>query len=110
MRRGWATRGSSAFKDVIGAVDDGASFHAADACLTQATTRLAYSTCRAHDSAVDRPQTSYAWNDGTALAYQVVGTSGTDLLLVPGSVSHLEVLWDEPRVNRFLRRFAAFCR
>jgi class 3 adenylate cyclase len=59
---------------------------------------------------VDRPQTSYAWNDGTALAYQVVGTSGPDLLLMPGSVSHLEVLWDEPRVSRFLTRFAAFCR
>jgi len=59
---------------------------------------------------VDRPQTSYAWNDSTALAYQVLGTSGPDLLLVPGSVSHLEVLWDEPRVSRFLRRFAAFCR
>ncbi len=59
---------------------------------------------------MDRPQTSYAWNDSTALAYQVLGTSGPDLLLVPGSVSHLEVLWDEPRVSRFLRRFAAFCR
>ena len=59
---------------------------------------------------MDRPPTSYAWNDGTALAYQVVGTSGPDLLLVPGSVSHLEVLWEEPRVHRFLRRFAAFCR
>lgn len=59
---------------------------------------------------MNRPQTSYAWNDGTALAYQVVGTSGQDLLLVPGSVSHLEVLWDEPRVNRFLTRFAGFCR
>jgi class 3 adenylate cyclase len=59
---------------------------------------------------VDRPQTSYAWNGGTAIAYQVLGTSGPDLLLVPGSVSHLEVLWEEPRVNRFLRRFAGFCR
>ena len=59
---------------------------------------------------MDRPQTSYAWNDGTALAYQIVGTSGPDLLLVPGSVSHLEVLWDEPRVHRFLTRFAGFCR
>jgi class 3 adenylate cyclase len=59
---------------------------------------------------VDRPQTSYAWNDGTALAYQVVGASGPDLLLVPGSVSHLEVLWDEPRVHRFLTRCARFCR
>jgi class 3 adenylate cyclase len=59
---------------------------------------------------MERPQTSYAWNNGTAIAYQVVGTSGPDLLLVPGSVSHLEVLWDEPRVSRFLTRFAAFCR
>ena len=59
---------------------------------------------------MDRPQTSYAWNDGTALAYQVVGASGPDLLLVPGSVSHLEVLWDEPRVHRFLTRCARFCR
>ncbi|MGA9161283.1 MAG: adenylate/guanylate cyclase domain-containing protein [Actinomycetota bacterium] len=59
---------------------------------------------------MDRPQTSYAWNDGTALAYQVVGASGPDLLLVPGSVSHLEVLWDEPRVHRFLTRLAGFCR
>jgi class 3 adenylate cyclase len=59
---------------------------------------------------VHRPRTSYAWNDGTALAYQVVGDSGPDLLLVPGSVSHLEVLWEEPRVSRFLTRFAGFCR
>ena len=71
---------------------------------------LAPACTAAHDSAVNRPQTSYAWNDGTAIAYQVVGTSGKDLLLVPGSVSHLEVLWDEPRVNRFLTRLAGFCR
>ena len=71
---------------------------------------LARAQAAAHDSAVDRPQTSYAWNDGTALAYQVVGTSGPDLLLVPGSVSHLEVLWEEPRVHRFLTRSASFCR
>jgi class 3 adenylate cyclase len=58
---------------------------------------------------VNRPQTSYAWNEGTALAYQVVG-SGPDLLLAPGSVTHLEVLWEEPRVSRFLSRLAAFSR
>ena len=55
------------------------------------------------------PETSYAWNEGTALAYQVVG-SGPDLLFVPGSVTHLEVQWDEPRVSRFLKRLAGFCR
>jgi class 3 adenylate cyclase len=63
-----------------------------------------------HDSAMDRPQTSYAWNDGTALAYQIVGSSGPDLLLIPGSVTHLEVLWEEPRVSRFLTGLASFSR
>jgi hypothetical protein len=71
---------------------------------------LARTRTAAHDSSVDRPQTSYAWNDGTALACQVVGTSGPDPLFVPGSVSHLEVLWEEPWVHRFLTRFASFCR
>ena len=57
-------------------------------------------------------QTSYAWNEGTALAYQVAGTSssGPDLLLTPGSVTHLEMLWQEPRVERFLTRVAGFSR
>jgi class 3 adenylate cyclase/alpha-beta hydrolase superfamily lysophospholipase len=61
---------------------------------------------------VSRRETSYAWNDGTALAYQVVETpsSGPDLLLAPGSVTHLEVLWQEPRVERFLTRLAGFSR
>jgi class 3 adenylate cyclase len=64
------------------------------------------------DWAVDLPQTRYAWNAGTALAYQVIGTStsGPDLLLGPGSVTHLEVLWQEPRVERFLTRLAGFSR
>jgi class 3 adenylate cyclase len=64
----------------------------------------------AHDLAVKRPQTAYAWNGGTALAYQIVGSAGPDLLFVPGSVTHLEVLWEEPRVSRFLTRLAGFSR
>jgi class 3 adenylate cyclase len=60
---------------------------------------------------VASPETSYAWNNGTALAYQVVGgSSGPDLLFAPGSVTHVEVLWQEPRVERFLRRLASFTR
>jgi class 3 adenylate cyclase len=56
-----------------------------------------------------RPAISYAWNEGVALAYHA-GGSGPDLLLVPGSVTHIEVLWDEPRVKRFLTRLAGFSR
>jgi class 3 adenylate cyclase len=63
-----------------------------------------------HHCPVSRPQTAYAWNDSTALAYQVVGSSGPDLLFVPGSVTHIEMLWEHPRVSRFLDRLAGFCR
>ncbi len=56
------------------------------------------------------PETSYAWNEGTALAFQAVGSSGPDLLFAPGSVTHVEVLWQEPRVERFLMRLAGFSR
>ena len=61
---------------------------------------------------VSQRETSYAWNSGTALAYQVAGTSssGLALLFAPGSVTHLEVLWQEPRVERFLTRVAGFSR
>jgi class 3 adenylate cyclase len=72
--------------------------------------RLAWPAVAPHDSVVDVPKTSYAWNDGTALAYQVVGSPGLDLLFVPGSVTHLEVLWQEPRVERFLTRLSGFSR
>jgi class 3 adenylate cyclase len=59
---------------------------------------------------VQRPTTSYAWNDGVAIAYQVVDSTGPDLLFIPGSITHLDVLWDQPRVVRFLSRLAAFSR
>jgi len=55
-------------------------------------------------------ETSYAWNEGTALAYQVVGREGPHLLLAPGSVTHLEVLWQRASVERFLLRLAGFSR
>jgi class 3 adenylate cyclase len=61
---------------------------------------------------VSQRTTSYAWNDGTAIAYQVASASsaGPDLLFAPGSVTHLELLWQEPRVERFLMRIAGFSR
>ena len=59
---------------------------------------------------MDQAKTAYAWNEGTALAYQVVGSSGPDLLFIPGSVTHLEMLWQQPRVSRFLTRVGNFCR
>ncbi len=57
-----------------------------------------------------RPRTAYAYDGGVAIAYQVVGSAGPDLLFVPGGFTHLEHQWEEPRVERFLSRLAGFSR
>jgi class 3 adenylate cyclase len=57
------------------------------------------------------PQTRYAKApDGVSIAYQVVGDGPRDLVWVPGWVSHLEAIWEEPTAARFLERLASFSR
>ena len=56
------------------------------------------------------PETRYAMSGDINIAYQVIGNGPRDLILVPGWVSNIEVLWDEPIVARFLRRLASFSR
>jgi class 3 adenylate cyclase len=59
---------------------------------------------------MDTP-THYAQSpDGVNIAYQVHGGGPRDLVFVPGFVSHLELLWEEPSMARFLRRLASFSR
>jgi pimeloyl-ACP methyl ester carboxylesterase/DNA-binding CsgD family transcriptional regulator len=55
-------------------------------------------------------KTQYAKSGGVSVAYQVVGEGSTDLILVPGFVSHVEVAWEEPRLAHFLGRLASFAR
>jgi pimeloyl-ACP methyl ester carboxylesterase len=55
-------------------------------------------------------ETRYADSDGISIAYQVHGTGPVDLVLVPGFVSQVELLWEEAGVARFLRRLTAFSR
>jgi pimeloyl-ACP methyl ester carboxylesterase len=59
---------------------------------------------------VDRPETRYAVSDGVNIAYQVVGTGPFDLVYVPGWVSNVEMMWEEPRMAAFLERLASFAR
>jgi pimeloyl-ACP methyl ester carboxylesterase len=56
------------------------------------------------------PETRYAKSGDVNIAYQVIGDGPRDLILVPGWMSNIEVLWDEPAVARFLRRLASFSR
>jgi pimeloyl-ACP methyl ester carboxylesterase len=60
---------------------------------------------------VDVPETRYAKTaDGVHVAYQTVGTGPVDLVFVMGWTTHIELMWTEPTIARFLSRLAAFSR
>lgn len=54
--------------------------------------------------------TRYAKSGDLNIAYQVVGEGPRDLVYVPGWVSNVEVVWEEPSMARFLRRLVSFSR
>jgi pimeloyl-ACP methyl ester carboxylesterase len=54
--------------------------------------------------------TRYADSDGVSIAYQVHGEGPLDVAFVPGFVSHVELLGENPLVARFLRRLTSFAR
>jgi class 3 adenylate cyclase len=56
------------------------------------------------------PETRYAKSGDLHVAYQVVGDGPFDLLHIPGFVSNVEAMWDEPLLARFLGRLASFSR
>ncbi|HET9188742.1 MAG TPA: alpha/beta fold hydrolase [Acidothermaceae bacterium] len=51
-----------------------------------------------------RNPTRYTVSDGLHIAYQVTGHGDTDIVLIPGFVSHLELDWADPRYAHFLDR------
>lgn len=57
-----------------------------------------------------QPETRYADCGGVSIAYQVLGDGPFDLVFVPEWFNNIEVWWEEPRVERFLRRLASFSR
>jgi class 3 adenylate cyclase/pimeloyl-ACP methyl ester carboxylesterase len=56
------------------------------------------------------PRTRYASSGDMQIAYQVVGDGPRDLVMVPGFVSHLEAIWEEPGTAALLEHLAAFSR
>jgi class 3 adenylate cyclase len=59
---------------------------------------------------VETPETHYAHSGDVNIAYQVLGDGPFDLVFVPGSVSHVELLWQVPAWAAFDRRLASFSR
>ena len=57
-----------------------------------------------------QPETRYAKSGDLSIAFQVVGEAPLDVVLVPGWVSNLDFLWEEPSIARLLHRQAAYSR
>jgi pimeloyl-ACP methyl ester carboxylesterase len=52
----------------------------------------------------------YARSADATLAYRVLGEGETDLVFVPGILSHVEIVLEEPGMARFFDRLGAFAR
>ena len=59
---------------------------------------------------ITMPPTQYARSGDVSIAYQVVGDGPIDIVLVPGYVSHVEMIWDNPGAVRMIERIASFAR
>src|SRR6266542_4107981 len=56
------------------------------------------------------PETKWAKSGDFHIAYQAIGTGPPDLVFMHGWISHIEHMWEEPRMARFLGRLASFAR
>ena len=56
------------------------------------------------------PDIQYAKSGDVYIAYQVFGSGPTDLIMVPGFLSHLENYWSSPVSARWLMRLGEHCR
>lgn len=57
-----------------------------------------------------QPDTKYAASGDVRVAYQVTGGGPVDLVLAPGTASHLDLDWEWPEKASFLERLGSFCR
>jgi class 3 adenylate cyclase len=55
-------------------------------------------------------QTKYAKSGDVHIAYRVFGDGPRDIVLVPGTISHVELLWEYPTYEHLLRRLTSFSR
>lgn len=57
-----------------------------------------------------RTETRYARNGETTIAWTTVGTGPTDLLFLPGVISHVEHVWEDPGMASFFERLSSLAR
>lgn len=56
------------------------------------------------------PETRYARSGDVSIAYHLFGSGPFDLVYVPGWISNIELMWENPRFARSLERLGSFAR
>lgn len=56
------------------------------------------------------PETHFAENNGVSIAYQAFGDGPDDIVFIHGMFSNVDILWEEPRVARFLMALGRLAR
>ena len=59
---------------------------------------------------MNEPETRYAHAGADRVAYQLLGDGERDLLFTAGLWGHLDVVWENPAIARYLRRLGGFSR
>ena len=57
-----------------------------------------------------QPETRYAQSGKAGIAYQVFGEGDQDLVLSFQFISHLDLAWESPALEKFLKRLGSFAR
>lgn len=65
---------------------------------------------RAYVVAVTPPPTRYAMAGDVSIAYKVLGDGPRDLIIVPGYLGHVELMWEVPSVVHMVERMTTFSR
>ncbi len=55
-------------------------------------------------------ETRYARSGDVHIAYQVFGDGPRDIVLIPGTISHVELYWESPPNRHLLERLSSFAR
>jgi len=63
-----------------------------------------------NEPAPGAPPVRYAKSGGIHIAYRVYGSGPRDIVMIPGTLAHLDVFWEIPSYQRLLKRLTAIAR
>ena len=62
------------------------------------------------DIVIRQPKTEYTRAGDVSIAYKVIGDGPRDVIMVPGYLAHLELIWEIPQIVHMIERMTTFSR